>query len=103
MRIVTLQPPEGLVEEAEVTLLVHQTRPLIVRAPFGPIVAANLLAGRIKSVTHGELLSRVEVQTGSTTVTVLLDTPTLEAQGVEVGEEVRLAMRASDITIEVRR
>lgn len=99
IRVITLQPPVGLSEGSEATLILHETRPILSNSPLEGI--ANTLLGEIENIENGEMLTRIHVKTAGISLSVLTDTLTFNTSSWIIDQKVYLSFKATDIAIEV--
>ncbi|MBD3809048.1 MAG: hypothetical protein IE884_00780 [Sulfuricurvum sp.] len=99
LRSITLDPPVGLAEGSEATLIIHETRPILSNNPLEGI--ANTLLGHIESIEEGEMLTRINVKTAGASLSVLTDTLTFNESSWIIDQKVYLSFKATDIAIEV--
>jgi molybdopterin-binding protein len=101
IRIVTLQPPKDIGVGVSVTLLIHETKPVLLRTEVPGF--ANTLAVVVERIECGEILSRVHLRLRERAIYLLIDTVTLHEMSLIEGESLHIALKATDISIEVNR
>lgn len=98
IRAITLQPPVGLAEGSEATLIIHETRPVLSSNPLEGM--ANTLLGDIERIEEGEMLTRINTKTAGISLSVLTDTQTFNASSWIIGQKVYISFKATDVAIE---
>jgi molybdopterin-binding protein len=67
--------------------------------PIQAINARNQFRGRIVEIIVGSVVSEVDVETPSGTVTSVVTTRSLRALGLEVGSEVIANIKSTDVAL----
>ncbi|MGZ5208929.1 MAG: hypothetical protein ACXWB0_07910 [Sulfuricurvum sp.] len=99
LRVITLQPPLGLCVGKSATLIIQETRPILIAEPLSGI--ANTLQGKIEKIDKGEILTRITVNIGEEYLCVLTDTQTFKTFPSAIDQNVFVAFKATDVAIEV--
>jgi len=99
MRIVTLQPPKDIGIGVSVTLLIHETKPVLLRTVA--LGFANTFRAKVERIERGEILSRVHLRLNVTAIHLLIDNVTLQEMSLIEGESLYIGLKATDISIEV--
>lgn len=101
IRIVTLQPPKDIALGASVSLLIHETKPVLLESAVDGF--ANTLGVVVERIEHGEILSRVHLRLNETVLHLLIDTMTLRSMSLIETQNLLIGLKATDISIEVKR
>ena len=61
--------------------------------------ARNQLAGKVKSIKLGAVMAEVVVETGGGEIVAAITRASVEAMGLQEGEEVRAVIKATEVMI----
>lgn len=67
--------------------------------PIEAVNARNQFRGKIVEIIIGSVVSEVDVETPSGTVTSVITTRSVRALGLEIGSEVIAIVRATDVAL----
>ena len=65
------------------------------------ISARNKLPGRVEAITRGAATANVKVAVAGTTMTAAITVEAVEELGIEVGSDVVIIVKASDVMLAV--
>lgn len=100
LKMMSLDLDKEIQINKKVKLSVKPSNVIIAKNLFGEISLSNQLVATIQSIENGELLSSVILKVNETTFESLITVDSSKRMNLQVGEEVQILIKASNLSIQ---